>query len=43
MAFKDHYTHLYEIVKHQLCFMQLYNTQHAHNLNDFSEGFLTFF
>ena len=30
MAFIDHYTHLYEIVRHQISYMQLYNTQHSH-------------
>ena len=30
--FIDHYTHLNEIVRHQLSYMQLYNTQHAYNL-----------
>ena len=29
MAFIDHFTHLYEIVRHQLSYMQLYNTQHV--------------
>ena len=32
VAFIDNYTHLYEIVKHQLSYMQLYNTQHAYNI-----------
>ena len=32
MAFIDHYTHLYKIVRHQLSYMQLYNTQHAYKL-----------
>ena len=32
VAFIVHYTHLYEIVRHQLSHMQLYNTQHAYNL-----------
>ena len=32
MAFIDNYTHLYEIVRHQLSYMQLYNTEHAYNL-----------
>ena len=30
VAFIDHNTHLYEIVRHQLSYMQLYNTQHAY-------------
>ena len=32
VAFIDHYTHLYKIVRHQLSYMQLYNIQHAYNL-----------
>ena len=32
VAFIDHYTHLNEIVRHQLSYMQLYSTQHAYNL-----------
>ena len=32
MAFIDHCTHLYEIVRHQLSYMQLYNTQHINRL-----------
>ena len=31
VAFIDHYTHVYEIVSHQLSYMQLYNTQHAYD------------
>ena len=31
MAFFDHYTHLYKILRHQLSYMQLYNTQHAYS------------
>ena len=40
----DHFTLLYEIVRHQLRYMQLYNTQHAYawlNLNEshlFTQG-----
>ena len=30
MAFVDHFTHLYEIARHQLSYMELYNTQHAY-------------
>ena len=32
VAFVDHYTHFYEIVKHHLSYIQLCNTQHAYNL-----------
>ena len=32
VAFIDHYTHLYGIVRHQFSYMQLYKTQHAYNL-----------
>ena len=36
VAFIDHFTHLYKIVRHQLSYMQLnntqHNTQHANNL-----------
>ena len=32
VAFIDHYTHLYEIVRHQLSYLQLYNIQHAYDL-----------
>ena len=32
MAFIDLYTHIYEVGKHQLSYMQLYNTQHAYRL-----------
>ena len=32
VSFIDHYTHfIYKIVRHQLSYMQLYNTQHAYN------------
>ena len=31
VAFIDYYTHLYEVVRPQLRYMQLYNTQHAYN------------
>ena len=30
MVFIDHFTHLYEIERHQLSYMQLYNTQDAY-------------
>ena len=32
VAFIDHYTHLYKILRHLLSYLQLYNTQHAYNL-----------